>query len=81
MQQLTGVNAYISQMGFVTSAFDDGFGKFVPVIMGAVQFLTAIISTFFFYRFSRKRMILIGNLGTGLCCFIMGIPFYFIKTY
>jgi hypothetical protein len=81
MQQLTGVNAYISQMGFVTSAFDDGFGKFVPVIMGAVQFGTALFSMFFFYRFSRKRMILIGNLGTSICCFMIGIPFYFINTY
>lgn len=81
MQQLTGVNAYISQMGFVTSAFNDEFGKYVPVIMGFVQFGTALFSMFFFYRFQRKRMILIGNLGTGLCCFLMGIPFYFINTY
>lgn len=81
MQQLTGVNAYISQMGFVTSAFNVDFGKYVPVIMGAVQFLTALLSMFFLYRFSRKKMILIGNLGTALCCFMIGIPFYFIDTY
>ncbi len=81
MQQLTGINAYMAQMGFVTSAFNQGFGKFVPVIMGSVQFLSALFSMYYLYRFQRRKMILIGNLGTGICCYAMGITFFFIKTF
>lgn len=50
MHQLTGVNAYISQMGFVTAAFDNTFGDYVPFLMGTVQVITAFYSMFYLYR-------------------------------
>ena len=42
MQQLTGINAFVTQMGYVATAYNVAFGKFVPVIMGIVQFIAAI---------------------------------------
>jgi SP family arabinose:H+ symporter-like MFS transporter/SP family xylose:H+ symportor-like MFS transporter len=81
MQQLTGVNAYISQMGLITSAFNIGFGNYVPAIMGFVQWFSALISMYYLYRFQRRKMLLIGNLGTSLCSYIIGITFFFIQTF
>jgi hypothetical protein len=78
MQQLTGLNAYISQMGFVIAFYNSTFSEFVPAIMGIVQFITALYSMYYMYRIDRKKLILIGNLGMAICCFVMGIAFLFV---
>ena len=78
MQQLTGINALVSQMGFVATAYNPYFGRFVPVIMGIVQFIAAIYSMTCLSRVRRRTMILTGNLGMGLCALAMGLLFRFI---
>jgi len=77
MQQLTGINALVSQMGYVATSYNVGFGEFVPVIMGIVQFIAAIYAISCIPKARRKRMILIGNLGMGLCSLGMGILYEF----
>jgi hypothetical protein len=81
MQQLTGANAFIAQMGYVTTRFNHSFGPYVPLIMGMTQFLSALFSMYYLYKFDRKKMLLIGNLGTSLCCFGLGITFVFLPEY
>jgi SP family arabinose:H+ symporter-like MFS transporter len=81
MQQLTGINAFVSQMGFVVTVYNVGFGEFVPVIMGIVQFIAAIYSMTCLSKTKRRTMILIGNLGMGLCSLGIGILFAFIQTF
>ena len=78
MQQLTGLNAYISQMGFVIAFYETKFSEFVPAMMGIVQFVSALYSMYYMYRFDRKKLILIGNLGMAICCYVMGIAFLFV---
>jgi hypothetical protein len=79
MQQLTGINALVSQMGYVVttdtdSGYDNsGFGEFVPVIMGIVQFIAAMYSMSCLQRAPRKLMILFGNIGMGLCALAIGL--------
>jgi hypothetical protein len=46
--------------------------------MGIVQFIAAIYSMTCLSRVRRKRMILIGNLGMGLCALAMGLLYRFI---
>lgn len=75
MQQLTGINAFVSQMGYVVTAYNVGFGEFVPVIMGVVQFIAAIYAISCLDNARRRKMILIGNLGMGLCALGIGILF------
>ena len=81
MQQFTGVNAYISQMGFLTLKFQDQFGLYIPFIMGFTQFATALFSMYYLYRFNRRKMILIGNLGTAVCCFALGFLFHYLDRF
>ena len=75
MHQMTGVNAYISQMGFVTSEFDNKFGGYVPFIMGTIQVITAIYTLVYLTRVTRKSLVLVGNLGMSLCCVGIGISY------
>lgn len=81
MHQMTGVNAYISQMGFVTSSFNNGLGDYVPFMMGAIQVITALYALTYLKRMNRKKMILAGNLGMSLCCIGIGISYMFSKSY
>jgi hypothetical protein len=81
MHQFTGVNAYIAQMGFVTSTFNNSFGDYVPFLMGSVQVFTALYSITYLYRVNRRKMVLSGNFGMSLCCFGMGVGFLLINSY
>lgn len=73
MQQLTGINAFVSQMGFVVTDYNTGFGQFVPVIMGIVQFIAAMYAMTCLAKTKRRTMILIGNCGMGICSLGIGI--------
>ena len=75
MHQMTGVNAYISQMGFITTNFDNKFGDFVPFMMGAIQVITAIYALIYLTKVTRKSLVLAGNLGMSLCCIGIGISY------
>lgn len=81
MHQMTGVFAYIAQMGFVTSTFNNSFGEYVPFLMGTTQVITALYSTTYLYRVNRRTMVLSGNLGMSLCCFGIGISFLLINHF
>lgn len=81
MQQLTGINALVSQMGFVATAYNANFGQFVPVIMGIVQFIAAMYSMGCLAKTKRRTLVLSGNLGMGLCSLGMGILFIYIKEF
>jgi hypothetical protein len=81
MHQLTGVNAYISQMGFVTAIFNNKFGDYVPFMMGSIQVIAAIYTLTYLKRVTRKSLVLVGNLGMSLCCIGMGISYILIDKF
>jgi hypothetical protein len=81
MHQMTGVNAYISQLGFVTGAFNNKFGEYVPFMMGAIQVITALYALTYLTRISRKSLVLAGNLAMGLCNIGMGIGYELINEF
>jgi hypothetical protein len=79
IHQMTGINAYISQMGFVTSQFHFEFSEYVPLLMTCVQLIAAIFSMIYIIKLTPRKILLIGNLGMSLCCFVIGICFVVIK--
>lgn len=81
MQQLTGINAFVSQMGFVVTDYNSGFGQFVPVIMGIVQFIAAIYAMTCLAKTKRRTMILVGNFGMGICSLGIGILYIFEHNF
>lgn len=76
---MTGVNAYISQMGFVTAQYHLEFSEYVPLLMTSVQLITAILSMTYIKRVTPRKILLVGNLGMSLCCFVIGICLIVIK--
>ena len=79
MQQLTGIHAFISQMGSVVTAYQINFGLFVPAIMAGVHVMGALYSMTCLTRTKRKTMILTGNILMGICSLGIGILFIFIN--
>lgn len=49
--------------------------------MGIVQFIAALYSMSCLANTKRRKMILIGNLGMGLCALGIGILFEFLKEF
>lgn len=78
---MTGINAYISQMGFVTASFNNKLGDYVPFMMGAIQVITALYALTYLRRMNRKKMILAGNFGMSICCIGIGISYVYAKSY
>jgi hypothetical protein len=77
MQQLTGINAFASQMGGIITIFHQNFGQFFPVLMGITQFIAALFSLTCLPKANRKKMLLAGNLGMAICGLAIGISFYY----
>jgi len=60
-------------MGFTVSLINLGLGEYMPFLMTAVQFVTTILSMLYIPQFTPRKILLVGNLGMGLCCFAIGI--------
>ena len=81
MQQLTGINAFVSQMGGVISIYQQSFGEFFPVLMGIFQFFAALYTVTCLPNANRRRMLLVGNLLMGLCGLGIGICLYYQNEF
>ncbi len=79
--QLTGINAFFSQMGGIITIYQQSLGQFFPVLTSIVQFVAALYSLTWLPKANRKKMILAGNLGMALCCLGFGLSFYYQKDF
>lgn len=78
MQQATGINAVVTQIGGIVSKHNPTFGFYTPFIINVIQLTAAILSQFVLRRYGRRPILLSGNYGLGLCDIILGILFLFI---
>lgn len=81
IHQLTGVNAYISQMGLVTSPYNYGFSYYVPFLMTTVQLMTLMFSAIYIQKATPRQIILVGNIGMSLCCFGIGTCLILVDSF
>jgi len=81
LNQLSGINPYISQMGFVTFAYNPNFSSWISLILATVYLLGLISSIFYIHRFTPRSILLIGGIWISMCCFVIGISFILIKSY
>jgi hypothetical protein len=84
MQQLTGINAIVTEAGSIvspnsSSGQQSSLGLYTPIIINAVQLLATISCVFVLTRVGRKALTLFGNLGLAICDFIIAILFIFIN--
>ena len=78
MQQLTGINAIVTQIGGIVSKHNPDFGYYLPLIINFVQFAATFGAITALNLFGRKAILLFGNIGLGICDIILGILFLFI---
>jgi hypothetical protein len=78
MQQLTGINAIVTQIGGIVSAHNANFGQYSPLILNGVQSIATVFAILAIKYFGRRPIILYGNFLLGAFDIIMGVFFLFI---
>lgn len=78
MQQLTGVNAIVTQIGSIASQHNPSFGYYTPLIVNFVQFAATFGSIWALGTFGRKTVLVAGNAALGIYDIILGVLFIFI---
>ncbi len=81
MQQLTGINAIVTQIGGIVSKHNADFGYYLPLIINFVQFAATFGAITALNLFGRKTILLAGNIGLGICDILLGILFVFINKF
>jgi SP family sugar:H+ symporter-like MFS transporter len=79
MQQFTGINAIVTQIGGIVSQHNPVFGYYVPLILNVIQSVSTIGAIFAIKRFGRRPIILWGNFLLGAFNIVLGIFFIFIE--
>ena len=75
MQQLSGVNMIVTEIGAITATYDPSVAVYTPLIANIIQLIATLFSIPALTRVGRKPLILIGNLTLGLFDLVMGIMF------
>jgi len=78
MQQSTGINAIVTQIGGIVSKHNSSFGYYTPLIINIIQFFATVGSLYLLKNFGRKPILLTGNFGMGICDILIGILFLYI---
>lgn len=79
MQQLTGINAIVTEASTIVKNIIPGLAEYTPIILNVVQVIATLCTVFVLTRVGRKPMVLFGNLGLAIIDIIIGILFVFEK--
>jgi hypothetical protein len=81
MQQMTGVNAIVTQVGTIITKYNKDLGDYTPLIINIVQLICTSLAIGLLRKVGRRPVINLGNLGLGICNVLIGIAFIFISTW
>ena len=75
--QLSGINAVLYYLNdiFAAAGFDKVSGDLQSVAIGSTNLLCTIIAMSVIDRFGRKKMLLVGSVGTAICLAGVGVVF------
>lgn len=79
MQQLTGINAIVTQIGSVVSQHNPTFGYYTPLIFNGVQTIATFFAIVAINNHGRRSILLAGNGLFAAYDIILGILFIFIQ--
>ena len=77
MQQLTGINAIVTQANNIVAVIIPSLAPYVSIIINGVQLIATIASMWSIQTFGRKPINLFGNLGLAIVDIAIGILFVF----
>jgi len=81
MQQLTGINAIVTQIGGLVSNHNPEFGYYTPFIINFVQFAATFGAMYALNSFGRKSILVSGNFALAIFDILLGILFIFIDKF
>lgn len=75
MQQLSGINMIVTEIGSIISEFNENLAIYSPLFSNFIQLIATAFSILLLTKLGRRCLILTGNLGLALCDIGMGILF------
>lgn len=79
MQQISGINFIVTQLGQITGEYDPSLQPFSALVANCIEFIAAAFSILLLVRVGRKPILQLGNLGVGIINIAIGILFIFIN--
>ncbi|XP_076385599.1 facilitated trehalose transporter Tret1 isoform X2 [Megachile rotundata] len=80
LQQWSGSQAILSYAELIFNATGNPLeGKYVTIILGAVQVVCTILSTIVVDHYGRRPLLMISSLGTSISTFLVGL-FFFLRS-
>jgi hypothetical protein len=77
MQQLTGINAVVTQANDIVAAIIPDLAQYVSLICNFLQFIATLCTVAVLTKIGRKPLTLFGNLTLGIIDILIGIFFVF----
>ena len=77
MQQMTGINAIVTQANSIVEQIIPNLAPYVSIIINGVQLLFTVGAIWSIKRFGRRPINLFGNLGLAIVDIAIGILFVF----
>jgi MFS transporter, SP family, arabinose:H+ symporter len=80
MQQLTGINAIVTQANNLVSKVIPDLSDYCGLTINVLQFLATFCTIYVLTKVGRKSLTLFGNLALGLIDIAIGVLFIFDKS-
>ena len=78
MQQLTGINFIVTQLGQITGQYDPLLQPYSALVANSIEFIAAAFSILLLVSVGRKPIIQFGNITLAILNIIIGILFIYI---
>lgn len=75
MQQLSGINMIVTEIGSIVKTYDQRMALYAPLIANIIQLIATFASVAALARFGRRPLLLFGNGGLALVDLIIGAMF------
>jgi hypothetical protein len=75
MQQLTGINAIVTEASNICKHIIPNLDTYIPIIINVVQLIATLCTIFVLTKFGRRPLVLFGNLALGIIDIVIGILF------
>lgn len=75
MQQLSGINMIVTEIGSIVGTYDNQMALYAPLIANIIQLIATFFAVMALAHFGRRTLILFGNLSLALIDIIVAVLF------
>lgn len=81
MQQLSGTNMIVTEIGSIVGKYDQGLALYAPLIANIVQVIATGFSVLALSYYGRRTLILFGNFGLAIVDIVLAVMFLLLDLY